>query len=100
MSAQDGLTLHILEAELTDVQTPQTGVFLRVGRMVPSVKLITAKQDGLDHVTALCDLTLQTQFLLQTTKTSDITFLHKAKLAEITHKNYDWTVKPKSSKVI
>ncbi len=68
VSAQDGLTLHILEAELTDVQTPQTGVFLRVGRMVPSVELITAKQDGLDHVTALCDLTLQTKFLLQTTK--------------------------------
>lgn len=68
VSAQDGLTLHILEAELTDVQTPQTGVFLRVRRMVPSVELITAKQDGLDHVTALCDLTLQTKFLLQTTK--------------------------------
>lgn len=37
MSAQDGLALHVLEAELTDVQTPQTGILLRVGRVVPSI---------------------------------------------------------------
>lgn len=33
--------------------------------MVPGVKLVTAKQDGLNHVAALCDLTLDTQLLLQ-----------------------------------
>lgn len=33
--------------------------------MVPGVELVTAKQDGLNHVAALCDLTLDTQLLLQ-----------------------------------
>lgn len=32
--------------------------------MVPGVQLITAKHNGLDHVTALCDLALDTQLFL------------------------------------
>lgn len=33
--------------------------------MVPGVQLVAAKQDGLDHVAALGDLTLDTQLFLQ-----------------------------------
>lgn len=33
--------------------------------MVPGVQLVPAKQDGLDHVAALSDLTLDTQLFLQ-----------------------------------
>lgn len=70
VSAQDGLALHVLQAELAHVQPPQAGVLLRVGRVVPRVQLVAAKHDGLDHVAALRHLAGQTQLLLyvQTTK--------------------------------
>lgn len=60
MSPEDGLALHVFEAEFADVEATQTGVLLRIGRVVPSVQLIAAKQDSLDHITALSDLTLDT----------------------------------------
>lgn len=66
MSAQNGLALHVLQAELAHVEPPQTGVFLRVRRVVPSVQLIAAKHDGLYHVAALGNLASQTKLLLCT----------------------------------
>lgn len=62
--AQNGLALHVLEAELADVEAAQAGVLLRVGRVVPGVQLVAAEHDGLDHVAALRDLALQAQLLL------------------------------------
>lgn len=62
--AQDGQTLHVLEAELTHVEASQAGVLLGVGRVVPGVQLVAAEQDGLDHVAALRDLALDPQPLL------------------------------------
>lgn len=57
--AQDGQTLHVLEAEFTHVEASQAGVLLWVGRVVPGVQLVAAKHDGLDHVAALRHLALQ-----------------------------------------
>lgn len=65
VSPKDGLALHVFEAEFTDVQTTQTRILLRIGRVVPGVQLVATKQDSLDHVTALGDLTLDAQLLLQ-----------------------------------
>lgn len=65
VSPEDGLALHVLEAELTDVEAPQAGILLRIGWVVPGVQFVPAEQDGLDHVAALCDLTLDTQLLLR-----------------------------------
>lgn len=65
MSAEDRLALHVLEAELADVQSAQAGVFLRIRRVVPGVQLVAAKQNGLNHVAALGYLTLNAQLLLQ-----------------------------------
>lgn len=65
MSPENGLALHVLEAEFADVEATQTCVLLRIGRVVPGVQLVAAEQDGLDHVAALGDLTLDTQLLLQ-----------------------------------
>lgn len=64
MSSQNGLALHVLEAELADVEASQAGVLLGVGRVVPGVQLVAAEQDGLDHVAALRDLALDPQPLL------------------------------------
>lgn len=66
MPTQNGLALHVLEAELAHVETPQTGIFLRIRRVVPGAQFIAAKQDGLDHVAPLSDLALEPQFLLCT----------------------------------
>lgn len=66
MSAQNGLALHVLQAELAHVEPPQTGVFLWVRRVVPGVQLIAAKHDGLYHVAALGNLAGQTKLLLYT----------------------------------
>lgn len=65
VSPEDGLALHVFEAEFADIEATQTCVLFRIGRVVPGVQLVAAKQDGLDHVTALSDLTLDTQLLLQ-----------------------------------
>lgn len=65
VSPENGLALHVLEAELADVEAAQTCVFLRIGGVVPGVELVAAKQNGLDHVAALCDLTLDAELLLQ-----------------------------------
>lgn len=65
MSSEDGLTLHVFETELADVQTAETSVLLRIGRVVPGVQLIAPEHNGLDHVAPLSDLTLNTQLLLQ-----------------------------------
>lgn len=59
VSSQNGLALHVLEAELADVEASQAGVLLGVGRVVPGVQLVAAKHDGLDHVAALRHLALQ-----------------------------------------
>lgn len=64
MPAQDGLTLHVLEAELAHVEPPQAGVLLRVRRVVPRVQLVAAEHNDLDHVAALGHLPGQTQLLL------------------------------------
>ena len=68
VSPEDGLALHVLKAELADVEATQAGVLLGVGRVVPGVQLVPAKQDGLDHVAALGDLALDTQLLLDRQK--------------------------------
>lgn len=65
VSPENGLALHVLEAELADVEAAQTCVFLRIGGVVPGVQLVAAKQNGLDHVAALSDLTLDAELLLQ-----------------------------------
>lgn len=65
MSAEDRLALHVLEAELADVQSAQASVFLGIRRVVPGVQLVAAKQNGLNHVAALGYLTLNAQLLLQ-----------------------------------
>lgn len=65
MPPQNRLALHVLEAELADVQSAQASVFLRVGRVVPGVQLVAAKQNGLNHVAALGYLTLNAQLFLQ-----------------------------------
>lgn len=69
VTPENGLALHVLEAELADIEATQAGILLRIGWVVPGVQLIAAKQDGLDHVAALSDLTLDTQLLLQEGKT-------------------------------
>ena len=79
VSPEDGLALHVLEAELADVETAQAGVLLGVGRVVPGVQLVAAKQDGLDHVAALGDLALDTQLLLDRHKMSTVTKQGKRK---------------------
>lgn len=65
MSAQDGLTLYVLEAELAHVESPQAGVLLGVWGVVPGVQLKTPKHDGLYHVAALRHLSGQAELLLQ-----------------------------------
>lgn len=65
VSPEDGLALHVLETEFTHVEATQAGVLLGIGRVVPGVQLVAPKQDGLDHVTALRDLTLDAQLLLR-----------------------------------
>lgn len=62
--AQNGLALHILQAELAHVEPPQAGVFLWVWRVVPGVQLVAAKHDGLYHVAAFWHLACQTKLLL------------------------------------
>ena len=64
VSSEDGLALHVLETELADVQPSEPGVLLGVGRVVPGVQLVASEQDGLDHVAALRDLTLDAELLL------------------------------------
>lgn len=64
MSAENSLALHVLEAELADVQSTQASVFLRIRRVIPGVQLVAAKQNGLNHVAALGYLTLDAQLLL------------------------------------
>lgn len=64
MPAQNGLALHILQAELAHVEPPQAGVFLWVWRVVPGVQLVAAKHDGLYHVAAFWHLACQTKLLL------------------------------------
>jgi len=61
---QNGLALHILEAELAHVEPPQAGVLLWVRGVVPRVQLVAAKHDGLYHVAALGHLAGQPKFLL------------------------------------
>lgn len=68
VSPENGLAFHVLEAEFTDVKASQTRVLLGVRRVVPGVQLVPAKQNGLNHVTALSDLTLNTQLLLESVK--------------------------------
>lgn len=65
VSPENGLALHVLKAKLADVEAAQTCIFLRIGGVVPGVQLVAAKKNGLDHVTALSDLTLDTELLLQ-----------------------------------
>lgn len=65
MSSENGLALHVLQTELADVEAAEARVLLGVRGVVPGVQLVAAKQDGLDHVAALGDLTLDTQLLLQ-----------------------------------
>lgn len=55
VSPENGLAFHVLEAEFTDVKASQTRVLLGVRRVVPGVQLVPAKQNGLNHVTALSD---------------------------------------------
>lgn len=64
VASKDSLTLHVFEAKLADVKTTQTGIFLRVGGVVPGVQLVAAKQNCLYHVAALGDLALDTELLL------------------------------------
>lgn len=70
MPAQDGLALHVLEAELAHVEAAEARVLLGVGRVVPRVQLVAPERDGLDHVAALGDLPLQPQLLLREPKNS------------------------------
>lgn len=65
VSPENGLALHVLEAEFADVEAAQACVLLGIRGVVPGVQLVAAKQDGLYHVAALRDLTLDTQLLLQ-----------------------------------
>ena len=80
VSPEDGLALHVLEAELADVQAAEPGVLLGVGRVVPGVQLVAPEQDGLDHVAALRDLTLDAELLLlgaaQRRSTAVVTLVH------------------------
>lgn len=65
MSPENSLALHVLEAELADVQAAKTCIFLWIGGVVPGVQLIPTKQNGLDHVAAFRDLTLDAELFLQ-----------------------------------
>lgn len=65
MSPEDGLALHVFEAELAHVEAAEASILLRVRRVVPRVELVTTEHDGFDHVAALRHLTLETQFLLE-----------------------------------
>lgn len=65
MSPENGLALHVLEAEFTDIKSAKACVFLRIGGVVPGVQLIAAKQNCFDHVAALSYLTLNAELLLQ-----------------------------------
>lgn len=58
------MTLHVLEAELAHVEPAQASVLLWVGWVVPSIQLIAPENNGLDHVAAFGDLTLQSKLLL------------------------------------
>lgn len=65
MPPENSLALHVLEAELADVQATKTRVLLWIGGVVPGVQLIATKQNGLDHVAAFRDLTLDTKLFLK-----------------------------------
>lgn len=65
MTSQNGLTLHVFEAELAHVETAEAGVLFGVRRVVPGVQLVAAEHNGLYHVAALRNLSLQPEFFLQ-----------------------------------
>ncbi len=65
VTSQNGLTLHVFEAELAHVETAEAGVLFGVRRVVPGVQLVAAEHNGLYHVAALRDLPLQPEFFLQ-----------------------------------
>lgn len=71
VSAQDGLALHVLQAELADVQASEPGVLLGVRRVVPGVQLVSTEQNVFDHVIAFSDLSLHAQLLLNKSNTQE-----------------------------
>lgn len=65
MTSQNGLTLHVFEAELAHVETAEAGILFGVRRVVPGIQLVAAEHNALYHVAALRDLSLQPEFFLQ-----------------------------------